>query len=125
MKRIHAAILAATMFAIGTPSLADVVVKDTAWSSLPHREVRFNDLNLDTPQGIDKLNVRISAAVRTVCGQPDARIPREVAMTHTCRDQSLQRAFADRDSILAARLAARDDPSRLAALDTSIAIAAR
>lgn len=125
MKRIHAAALAVIAFAIATPSLAEVVVKDTSWSKLPYREVRFNDLNLDTPQGIDRLNMRITSAVKTVCGQPDARIPREVAVTRTCRSESLERAFADRDSIMAARLAARDDPSRLAALTTSIAIAAR
>jgi UrcA family protein len=101
---------------MSSPSLAEVIVKDQNLAGLPYREVRFADLDIDTQEGLDALNTRIASAVRTVCGRADNRILTEVATMHSCREASLQRAFMDRDAIIAARLAARGDPVRMAAL---------
>jgi UrcA family protein len=124
MNRTHAALIAFAIFATGTPSFADVVVKESRSTDLPYREVRFNDLNLDSREGIDRLNFRIIRAVRQVCGTVDNRLLSLMSDIRNCRDQSLQRAFADRDVILAARLAARGQPDKLAAISGSIGIAA-
>lgn len=124
MKTFHLAAIATAMLAMSSPALADVIVKDGELANLPHREVRFADLNLDTPEGVDRLNIRISAAVRGVCGTADVRQVREVSSVRDCREVSLQRAFVDRDAILAARMAARGQPDKLAAIDTSIGVGA-
>lgn len=115
------------MLAMASPSLADVVVKDQrpAGQQLgqQYREVRFGDLNLDSQEGMNRLNTRIAVAVRNVCGQADNRVLQQVAFVRDCRNESLARAFADRDAIVAARLAARGQPERVAAVTTSISIA--
>lgn len=121
MMRLHAAVIASATLLVSTTALADVIVKDGSAANLPRREVRFADLNLDTAEGMERLNTRIVAAVRNVCGSADNRVVREVADMHDCRNQSLRQAFADRDAIVAARLAARGQPEKLAAA-TSIAI---
>ncbi|GGB95689.1 hypothetical protein GCM10011494_12710 [Novosphingobium endophyticum] len=124
MNRIHAAAIALAVLATSTASSGDVVVKDASLADLPYREVRFNDLNLDNQKGIDRLNTRIVRAVREVCGRADNRLLSLMSDIRDCRDQSLQRAFTARDAILAARLAARGQPDKLAAIGDSIGIAA-
>lgn len=124
MRKTYAAAVIAAMLTTVTPALGDVVVKDGHLATVPYREVRFGDLNLDTQQGLDRLNTRIVSAVLLVCGQSDNRQLREYGMMRDCREASMTRAFADRDTVLAARMAARGQPDKLAAIDSSIAIAA-
>lgn len=124
MNRTHATLIALAVLATGTPSFGDVMVKETRLDDRPYREVRFNDLNLDTREGIDRLNIRLVSAVRQVCGTADNRVLSVMRDIRDCRNESLQRAFTDRDAILAARLAARGRPDRLAAIGDSIGIAA-
>lgn len=120
MKSVYAILAAATVLAMATPSFADVVVKDDQLADVPRRDVHFADLNLDTQEGLDRLNSRIAMAVRSVCGTADIRSLHQFGIVRDCRQESLQRAFVDRDAILAARLAARGQPEKLAALATSI-----
>lgn len=134
MKNIHtSAVIAAPLafglafgltfgLAFGTPAHGEVIVQNGDPSDVPQREVRFADLNLDTTVGVDRLNTRIASAVRDVCGQADIRALREFVAMRQCRDQSLERAFADRDALLSARLAARGQPEKLAALDHSMTV---
>lgn len=122
MKKFHAAVMATAVLALSSPSFADVIVRDGELAEVPYREVRFADLNLDTPEGLDRLNVRISAAVRSVCGQPDHHLLQQVVVVRDCRQDSTARAFAERDTILAARLAARGQPERLATVSPAITI---
>lgn len=124
MNRTHAAAIALAVLATSTPSSGGVVVKEASLADLPYREVRFNDLNLDNQEGIDRLNIRIVRAVRQVCGRVDNRLLSLMSDIRNCREQSLQRAFTDRDAILAARLAARGRPEKLAAIGGSIGVAA-
>lgn len=123
MKTIRLIMTAAAVIGMAAPALADVVVKDGRPLDLPRREVRFADLNLDTQEGMVRLNARIAAAVRTVCGTADLRSLHQFGIVRTCRQESLERAFADRDAIIAARMAARGQPEKLAKLGSSIAIA--
>ena len=130
MTRIHTAFAAFGMIAMAAaglsgPALADVVVKDGSLRDVPHREVRYGDLNLDSQEGLDALNMRLEVAVRAVCPMQNNQLD-HVAWVHDCRDSSRDRAFAARDDMLAARLAAKNDPTRLAAaMPTSLAIVAR
>lgn len=110
--------------ALATSALAEVIVKDGSTTDFPRREVRFADLNLDTREGMDRLNSRIAAAVRNVCGPADNRMVREVRDMRSCRVQSAKQAFADRDAIIAARMAARGQPDKLAALGNSLRVGA-
>lgn len=130
MTRIHTAFAAIGMIAtatvgLATSALADVVVKDGSLRDVPHREVRYADLNLDSQAGIDALNNRLEIAVRAVCGQVYNNRLDELADMHDCRDASRDRAFAARDELLATRMAARTDPGQLAmAQPNAIAIVA-
>jgi UrcA family protein len=131
MTRIHTTFAAFGMIAmaatgLSSPALADVIVKDGSLRDVPHREVRYGDLNLDTQAGLDTLNTRLQVAVRAVCGQMLNNRLDELSDIHDCRVASLDRAFAARDEMLATRLAARENPDRLAAATpTSFAILAR
>ncbi|TDW63260.1 UrcA family protein [Novosphingobium sp. PhB55] len=130
MTRIHTAFAAIGMLFVATsglvaPALADVVVKDGSLRDVPHREVRYGDLNLDTQAGIDTLNTRLEVAVRAVCGPMLTHQLEEVASVHDCRDASLDRAFAARDEMMATRMAARENPGQLAAATPSLAVVAR
>lgn len=107
----------ATLLA-ATPALAnDVVVQEGRWDDRPYLEVHYNDLDLDSQDGIDTLNRRLVSAVKTVCGEIDVRRLKEHAAIRGCRNDSMERAFADRDAVLAMRMAAREDPTRLAAME--------
>ncbi|WP_334182506.1 UrcA family protein [Novosphingobium sp.] len=129
MTRIHNTFAAFGMIAmaatgLSSPALADVIVKDGSLRDVPHREVRYGDLNLDTQAGLDTLNMRLEVAVRAVCPMQSNHLD-ELAWTHDCREASRDRAFAARDDMLATRLAAKANPERLAvAAPTSLAIVA-
>lgn len=69
----------------------------------PTEEVRYADLDLDTPQGRAQLDTRIETAVEHVCGSADLRDLPAYADVRSCRTQSTQQAFAARDTVLAAR----------------------
>lgn len=130
MTRIHTTFAAFGMIAMAAaglsgPALADVVVKDGSLRDVPHREVRFGDLNLDSQEGLDTLNMRLEVAIRAVCPMNSNHLD-EMAWTRDCRDDSRERAFAARDDMLATRLAAKANPDRLAVAEpTSLAILAR
>jgi UrcA family protein len=58
-------------------------------------EVKYSDLDLTTPQGIDRLNGRIAAALDKVCGKPVVRDVKVAASQQKCRQQTGQAALAD------------------------------
>lgn len=130
MTRIHTTLASIGMIAMAatgssTPAFADVVVKDGSLRDVPHREVHFGDLNLDSQAGLDALDMRLEIAVRAVCPIRSNYLE-EMAAVRDCRDGSRDRAFAARDTMLANRLAARENPSQFAqAAPTSLAIVAR
>lgn len=124
MKRLTIAACAMGSLLVALPAFADVVVKDSDWSSRPTRMVYYSDLNLDNQQGIDTLSQRLTSAVKFVCGNADVRVLDEMSQMRQCRRDSLGRAFAERDALIAARMAARGNPTELARLDkTSLRVA--
>ncbi|MCT2399843.1 UrcA family protein [Novosphingobium mangrovi (ex Huang et al. 2023)] len=116
MRKLALAAGAAAVFLIGVPSHADVVVQNSDWTNTPYRVVHFHDLNLQSQTGLDTLNQRIRVAVYQVCGPADIRMLREFSAIQTCRRDSLYRAHADRDAMLAARA----DSTSLAMADLRI-----
>ena len=58
-------------------------------------EVQYSDLDLTTPQRIERLNGRIEAALDKVCGQLVVRDLKVAASQKKCREQTAQTAFAD------------------------------
>lgn len=122
MKSIHAAVLATVMLATSTPAFGDVIVNDSGLRDVPYREVHYGDLNLASDQGLATLNRRILIAVREVCDNGDMRQLSVFMQVRACRSESTARAFADRDAVLAERLAAHGDPTKLAALGSAISI---
>ncbi|WP_169800931.1 UrcA family protein [Novosphingobium naphthalenivorans] len=117
MRRLTIAACAMTALLVGSPAVGDVIVQDGGWADRPYVEVRYGDLNLDSQSGIATLNKRLTAAVMTVCGDDDIRLLREHMAVRNCRSDTMEQAFADRDAVIAAHMAARNDPTRLAAME--------
>ena len=69
-RRTHAFVAAATLAALtllGTASLAHAAAPSVSEQVV----VRFDDLNLATPAGLQALYLRIQNAARSVCGTPE------------------------------------------------------
>lgn len=105
--------LAATAAVITSPAFADVVVKHHPTEDVPMVEVRYGDLDLDSPLGRDRLTTRINSAVRSVCGNADIRALDEFAYVRQCRVDSTERAYAERDALFT-QIAARNQSTQLA-----------
>ena len=58
-------------------------------------EVQYSDLDLTTPQGIERLNGRIEAALDKVCGKPAVRDIKVAASQKACREQTARTAFVE------------------------------
>ena len=58
-------------------------------------EVQFSDLDLTTPQGIQRLNGRIETALDRICGTPALRAVKVAASQRKCREDTALKAFAD------------------------------
>lgn len=63
-------------------------------SELPSVEVRYADLDLSKPAGVQVLYRRIRAAAREVCGSLELRSPRQTRRWQDCYDGSLEKAVA-------------------------------
>ena len=61
----------------------------------PSVTVRYADLNLNTPAGVEALYARLRAAARQVCNVRDGRGLFEVMESKTCYRQVLVAAVAD------------------------------
>lgn len=122
---IVAAVLAgATLGFAGSAVANEVVVKNPVIDpNVPRVLVRYNDLNLDSPAGRDRLTTRLDSAVRTVCGTVDVRQLDELAAVMDCRSDSTERAYAARDQVFSQYLAARSQGQTLAAANLPQALA--
>ena len=75
--------------------------------------VRYADLDLNSPEGVQALRHRIRAAVKVVCGPtPELRELNEMRAEQQCRYQALRQATARVEAILAD---VRDTGARVAA----------
>lgn len=120
MNKLSIATAIATTMLCATPVFADVIVKQTPPEGTSIRVVRYDDLNLLSPAGVDTLNGRIKVAVKYVCGDADMRVLDEVSDMRSCRRDSTSRAFAARDSIIDTQLAARASGTTLARADAPV-----
>jgi UrcA family protein len=62
-------------------------------NSVPHKVVRFSDLNLNTPEGVAVLYRRINSAAYEVCGNPD-RYDLSELKQQICVKDAVSRAIA-------------------------------
>ena len=64
--------------------------------------VSYSDLNLRSDAGVERLERRLGAAVRNVCGSPSAADPLGRARVQECREATAAAAAAQRDRAVAA-----------------------
>jgi UrcA family protein len=60
----------------------------------PSVAVRYDDLNLSTTAGVDRLYRRISAAARDVCPDIYSRDPHVVLAAHQCQAAAISKAVS-------------------------------
>lgn len=102
-KLFSFSILAASALAISTPAMAD-------WKT---KEVQYEDLDLATAKGQERLKTRVKQAVKQVCGSPRAITLQERLDQNNCETAAIARAMPKAEQQIAAyaetrRLAARD-----------------
>ncbi|WP_395331350.1 UrcA family protein [Novosphingobium sp. BL-8H] len=117
---IASVVLFGAALGLAMPAAAeDVIVKNrTIDPNVPHVFVTYNDLNLDSEAGRDRLTTRLDSAVRTVCGTADYRNLDELSHMMDCRGESTVRAYAARDELFAQHMAARAQGQTLAMAKT-------
>jgi UrcA family protein len=81
-------------------ALAGVVASVTAFAGTaafdaPSVSVRYDDLNLSTTAGVNKLYHRISAAAREVCPDVYSRDPNVVIAAQHCQAAAIARAVSE------------------------------
>lgn len=85
------AILSALLLAGGAAQAAQTTVSATR-AQVATTTVSYGDLNLASQSGVATLYRRLSRAADRVCGENEARSPREHAEFRACRTASLNRA---------------------------------
>ena len=96
-KLMMLSVTAATMIIISTPAMADVKSKD----------VHYSDLDLSSPAGRERLQVRIRQAVKQVCGSPRAFAIKERQDIIACTKQANLKAAPESAQIIAAYMEKR------------------
>jgi UrcA family protein len=91
--RMFWTVVASAAIAWGAGSAAQAGEAD---NSVPHKVVRFQDLNLDSPEGAAVLYQRINAAAHEVCGDPDKYDLSQLKF-HSCVKEAVSRAVAQVD----------------------------
>jgi UrcA family protein len=89
--------VAATAVAGLLTSVAASAAEHTNTADIEHARVtvHYGDLNLDTDSGVQRLQRRLVAAAREVCGRPDPRNLRLASDARKCFDQAMVRAVAE------------------------------
>jgi UrcA family protein len=85
------AILSALLCAVSAAHAAQTTVAATR-GPVATTTVSYGDLNLASQSGVATLYRRLSRAADRVCGEHEARSPREHAEFRACRTASLNRA---------------------------------
>jgi UrcA family protein len=86
----HVIMLGVAAIAFIFPSIA--LSRDSGEESLPTRTVIYRDLNLSTSEGQEEFRLRVSQAVRSVCGDADSRNLRMQSAIHDCRRAATARS---------------------------------
>ncbi len=93
-KLFATTIFAASALAISVPASAE-------WKS---KEVGYEDLDLSTPKGQDRLKTRVKQAVKMVCGSPRAITLNERMDQNRCENEAIARAMPKAERRIAAYL---------------------
>jgi UrcA family protein len=93
-KLFATTILAASALAVSVPASAE-------WKS---KQVGYEDLDLSTPKGQDRLKTRVKQAVKMVCGSPRAMTLKERMDLNSCQTDAIARAMPKADRTIAAYL---------------------
>jgi UrcA family protein len=107
-KLFATTILAASALAISVPAAAE-------WKS---KEVGYEDIDLATPKGQDRLKTRVKQAVKMVCGSPRAITLKERLDQSRCESDAIARAMPKAEQTIAAYLQNR----QLASLDDKVIV---
>lgn len=104
LKLFFLSVLSASALAISTPAMAD-------WTA---KEVHYDDLDLSTTKGQERLKTRVRQAVKQVCESPRAMTVAERLDRNNCKSSSMARAMPKAEQTIAAylesrRLASRND----------------
>lgn len=110
----------AALATIGLAVAATTVrAADMPTDSAPKKTVSYGDLNLASPQGVERLYRRIVGAAQQVCHPLDGRLLREQQEFAICFGQSIARAVAAVDqpaltALRAVKTGQRQDTTKLA-----------
>jgi UrcA family protein len=86
--------VAAALFAVGVTSFGSVAQATQSVAAAPSVTVRYADLDLNTPKGVETLYERLRAAAQEVCGRREARAVFYVAAARACYDEALATAVS-------------------------------
>jgi UrcA family protein len=96
-KRIDVRYLVLATLAAACMAVSSTAVHAADDSEPMKTTVRYADLNLANPQGVEQLYQRIVSAARQVCSAADGRTLQEKAQFWSCTEQSIARAVAAAD----------------------------
>ena len=94
VSAVAAALLATGTVALSTPALAAELDQDSV-------SVRVGDLDLGTARGAARLDRRIRAAAREICGHVPTQDLAMQAMVESCQAQVVAGAAAEKRNIIA------------------------
>ena len=101
-KLFSLSVLAASALAISTPAMADTKTK----------EVRYQDLDLSSVKGQQRLKTRVRQAVKQVCDSPRAITLADRADQNKCLANAMAEAMPAAEERIAAYLESRSFASR-------------
>ncbi len=101
-KLFSLSVLAASALAISTPAMADTKIK----------QVQYQDLDLSSVKGQDRLKTRVRQAVKQVCNSPRAITLKERLDQQNCETNAMASAMPEAEQRIAAYVEARRFASR-------------
>lgn len=101
-KLFSLSVLAASALAISTPAMAD-------WKT---KEVQYQDLDLSTARGQERLKTRVKQAVKQVCGSPRAITLQERLDQSSCEKNAIAKAMPKAEQTIAGYIENRSFASR-------------
>lgn len=107
-KLFSLAVFAASALALSAPALAEGKTK----------EVKYEDLDLSTVAGQERLMTRVKSAVKQVCGSPRAITINDRLNEKKCKEAAMASAMPKAEQTVAAYLETR----RIASRDTKAVV---
>ena len=77
--------------ALAAASLSLLAVVPAAAEEV-HTTVRYDDLDIASPAGLQALVGRLQSGIKTVCARPDSRDLKAISAWHECKDAAMASA---------------------------------